>query len=113
MEARMPRAVARREGERATIEVSGYLSANAAEALEAAFGEVREAARIVVAFAGDCFLNSVGLAILLDAVLPLKEQGREVRIVHPSAHFRRVFQIVGLTQDVPVFASEVEALAGW
>ena len=29
-----------------------------------------------------------------------------MRIAHPSKHFRRVFDLVGLSRDVPVFESE-------
>lgn len=47
--------------------------------------------------------------MLLGLLLPQKDQGRDVRLVHPSAHFRRVFRIVGLTQDVPVSADEQAA----
>ena len=64
-----------------------------------------------ISFAEDSFLNSVGIAILLDSILPLKDQGKEIRIVHPSKHFRRVFQIVGLSRDVPVYESEEAASA--
>ena len=53
-----------------------------------------------------CFINSTGLAILFELILPLKDQGKDVRIVHPSPHFRKVFDIVGLSGDVPVFESE-------
>ena len=72
----------------------------------AAFGEAQSAGKVLVAFAEDSFINSVGLAILLDLILPLKDQGKDIRIVHPSKHFRRVFDLVGLSKDVPVFGSE-------
>ena len=39
-------------------------------------------------------INSTGLAILFELIL------------HPSKHFRKVFDIVRLSRDVPVFASE-------
>jgi anti-anti-sigma factor len=107
-----PRATTTRDGDRVTVRISGYLSAAAEEALAAAFAQAVDAPQVLVAFAPDSFLNSAGIAVLLAHVLPLKDQGKDVRLVHPAAHFRRVFQIVGLTQDVPVFAGETEALAG-
>ena len=85
------------------------MSRDADTVLTEAFAEAQSAAKIVVSFSADCFLNSVGIAILLDLMLPLKDQGKDVRIVHPSVHFRRVFQMVGLSQDVPVFESEEAA----
>ncbi|MEW6753011.1 MAG: STAS domain-containing protein [Candidatus Latescibacterota bacterium] len=108
-----PTATTSREGDRATVHVGGYLSTSAQDALGPAFAAAAEAPRILTVFAADSFLNSAGIGVLLRLVLPLKDQGKEVRIVHPSKHFRRVFAIVGLEQDVPVFASEEQALAGW
>ena len=52
------------------------------------------------------------MAVLFDLVLPLKEQGVDVRVVHPSAHFRKVFDIIGLSKDVDVYASPEEAVSG-
>ena len=99
------------EGDQATISITGYISTDADEVLAAAFAEAKEAGKVLISFAEDSFLNSVGIAILLDLLLPLKDQGKEIRIVHPSQHFRRVFDLVGLSRDVPVFESEQAAAA--
>ena len=47
--------------------------------------------------------------MLIDLVS--QSQGSEVdlRIAHPSAHFRKIFTMVGLTQHVPVFATLEDA----
>ena len=99
------------EGDQAAIHISGYISNDAADPLEIAFKEAADAAKLLVVFDEKCFINSVGIAILLDLILPLKDEGKDVRIVHPSQHFRKVFDIVGLSGDVPVFESE-EAATG-
>ena len=70
------------------------------------YRQASDAPEILVAFDEKCFINSTGLAILFECILPLKDQGKDVRIVHPSARFRKVFDIVGLSRDVPVFESE-------
>ncbi|MEW6756193.1 MAG: STAS domain-containing protein [Candidatus Latescibacterota bacterium] len=108
-----PTATATREGDLATVHVGGYLSTSAEEALGPAFAAAAEAPRILTVFAADAFLNSAGIGVLLRLLLRLKDQGKDLRVVHPSAHFRRVFAIVGLEQDVPVYASAQQALAGW
>ena len=77
------------------IKVAGYISDDAAEPLETAFQQAGETPNILVSFAEDAFINSTGLAILFHLMLPLKDLGREIRMVHPSAHFRKVFDIVG------------------
>ena len=104
-------AAATLDGDQATISIAGYISTDADETLTAAFAEAQNADKILITFAEDYFLNSVGIAILLDLILPLKDQGKDLRIVHPSKHFRKVFDIVGLSRDVPVFESERAAAA--
>ena len=100
-----------RDGDRATIHIAGYISTDAADPLETAFQQASDAPKILVVFDEKCFINSTGLAILFECILPLKDEGKDVRIVHPSGHFRKVFDIVGLSKDVPVFESEDVAVA--
>ena len=98
---------------RATIHLRGYLSGDSAEPLEAAFAEAVGARQVLLVFQPKDFINSAGLAVLFDLVLPLREQGVEVRAAHPSQHFRKVFDIIGLSKDIDVFSSQEEAVAGW
>lgn len=95
------------------IELSGYLSSESATPLEEGMAQIREANRILLTFHNKAFINSAGLAVLFDLIFPLQEKGKEFRIVHPSKHFRKVFDIVGLSKDVDIFESEEEAMAGW
>ena len=98
---------------RATIHLKGYLSGDAPEPLEAAFAQAAGVQQILLVFQPQDSINSAGAAVLFDLVLPLKEQGEDVRVVHPSAHFRKVFDIIGLSKDVDVYASLEEAVSGW
>ena len=106
MAPRTPTAEAIHDGDQAAIHIDGYISTDAADPLETAFQEASGAPKLLVIFDQKCFINSTGLAILFELILPLKDQGKDVRIVHPSKHFRKVFDIVGLSKDVPVFESE-------
>lgn len=104
-----PTAEVVRTDDHSTVRIGGYISSEAAEPLEAAFAQVTDARAILVVFAGDAFINSTGIAILFDLVLPLKDEGKDVRIVHPAQHFRKVFDIVGLSRDVGIYESEEAA----
>ena len=86
-----------------TIHITGYFSSDAYEPLKEALSQV--SGEIVLSFDEKCFINSTGLAVLMDLLLPNKEACRHVRIVHPAAHFRKVFDIVGLSRDVEVLES--------
>lgn len=95
------------------IQLSGYLSSEVAGPLEEAFLRIADYGKILLAFHKKDFINSAGLAVLFDLIFPLQEKGKEFRIVHPSKHFRKGFDIVGLSKDVDVFESEEQALADW
>lgn len=99
-------------GDTTTIEVSGYVSGNSAAALAKAFSQAN-ADRLVLVFDEDSFIDSTGLAVLMELLLPAKEAGKTVRLVHPKPHFRRVFDIVGLSKDFEVFADAGTARGGW
>ena len=95
------------------VQLAGYLSSEAAKVVVVAFQQVADAGKVLLVFEEGGFMTSAGLAVIFDCVLPLQAQGRQVRIVQPSKHFRKVFDIVGLSRDVAVFAAEEEALAEW
>ena len=102
-----------RKGDVAIVNLEGYLSATAGDALEGALEEVTGCERVLLVFGVDDFINSAGLAVLFDLILPVIEKGVKFRIVHPAPHFCKVFEIVGLSKDAEVFMAEEEALAGW
>lgn len=101
------------QGDIATIRLAGYLSSEAAGVMEDAFQQAAGAAKVLLVFQEKDFITSAGLAVVFECVLPLQAKGRQVRIVHPSKHFRRVFDIVGLSKDVEIFAAEEQAVTGW
>ena len=101
------------QADRCSIHLTGYLSSDSAQPLEEAFVKAADYNKILLVFAEKMFVNSAGLAVLFDLIFPAQEQGKEVRIAEPAAHFRKVFDIVGLSKDVEIFESEAQAVAGW
>ena len=97
----------------AEIRINGYLSADSAEKMDEAIQQIGDAKKVLLIFDRECFINSAGLAALFDFILPGIEHGKEYRVVHPAPHFRKVFDIVGLSQDVEVFGDEEESLTEW
>jgi len=102
-----------RQDDLAIVELQGYLSASSADPLEDAFRQIDDAKMILVIFQAKDFINSAGLAVLFDLVLTGKEEGKQVRIVHPSKHFLKVFHIMGLSSDIEIFETKEQALHSW
>ena len=101
--------VQHREGV-SVISLSGYLSSEVAGPLEDAFLRIADYDKVVLTFHEKDFINSAGLAVLFDLIFPLQKKGKEFRIAHSSKHFRKVFDIVGLSKGVDVFESEEQAI---
>ena len=59
-----------------TIHITGYFSSDAYEPLKEALSQV--SGEIVLSFDEKCFINSTGLAVLMDLLLPNKEACRHV-----------------------------------
>jgi anti-anti-sigma regulatory factor len=81
-----------------TIHITGYCSGDAYDPLKEAQSQVEDT--IVLSFDEKCFINSTGLAVLMDLLLPIKE--KSITLMHPKPHFRRVFEITGMAEDFEV-----------
>ena len=112
MEDRIETAVENVDGT-AVIKIEGDLTAAAQEQLDAAYATATAAgaSRIVIAFRETDHINSAGIGILIGLVMECRKRDLVMRFVHPSPHFRRIFEIVGLNRYVEVFPSLEEALA--
>ncbi len=82
-----------------TIHITGYCSGDAYEPLKQALEQI-SGETIVLSFDEKSFINSTGLAVLMDLLLPLKD--KQISLAHPKAHFRRVFEITGMAKDFEV-----------
>ena len=102
-----------RQADRSVIHLSGYLSSESVAPLEEAFQQAVEAEKVLIVFEEKGLISSVGLALLFDLIYPAQEKGKQVRIVQPSKHFRKVFDLIGLSKDVEVFEDEEQAVTGW
>lgn len=85
------------------IQIKGYVTTDAYEPLKASLAEV-SGDRVVLSFDEKSFTISTGLAVLMDPLLPLKDD-KQITLVHPKDHFRRVFEITGMARDFGVEAS--------
>ena len=97
------------------IKIEGDLTAAAQEQLDADYATATAsgASRIVIAFRETDHINSAGIGVLIGLVMECRQKDQVMRFAHPSAHFRRIFDIVGLSRYVGVFSTFEEALVEW
>lgn len=99
----------------AIIDIEGDLTPDAREAVEAAHREVVDAGidRLVITFRPDAYINSGGIAIIINIAIAGTKAGQRIRLVQPSEHFQKIFTMVGLRQYVDIYTKEDDALSGF
>jgi anti-anti-sigma factor len=103
----------RSNGSASVIDIKGDVTSATTEPLETAYREVAAAgaSNIVLVFANDCYINSGGIAILIGIVAESKRQHQTVRMTGLSAHFQKIFAMVGLTKYAQIYPSEDAAVS--
>jgi anti-anti-sigma factor len=100
-----------REGdELVIIEVLGDLTASAEGSMDAAYQEAcgYDHKNILLKFDGKSRINSAGIAIVINLVMDSRDKGCKVFITGVSRHFRKIFDLVGLTKYTKIVDSEAE-----
>ncbi len=95
------------------IDLEGDVTTFAEDAITSAYEEVtREGAKYIVMNSRQSdYINSAGIAILIGVVTEVNRQGQKLAISGLSAHFQKIFRMVGLAQYADIYASEDEAVS--
>ena len=103
----------RPKGDVSIIDIKGDVTAPTGQPIEEAYQKMTAAGakKILFAFASDCYINSGGIAILIGILSETRKKEQVVRLTGLSAHFQKIFAMVGITKYAQVFPSEDAALA--
>jgi anti-anti-sigma factor len=67
---------------------------------------------VLLDFAKVDYINSSGIALVIQLLIEAAAAGQKVAAFGLSAHFTKVFTMVGITKYANLYATEAEALAG-
>lgn len=101
-------------GDVAIIDLAGELNRNANDALTGAHERaVADRPRaLVLNFARVDYINSTGIALLVTVLARARRDGREVRVVGLTDHYRHIFEITRVADFLSFYDDEMAALAG-
>ncbi len=107
-----PQVSIRHEGDVAIFDITGYLTNESEEALNDAYADngVQEATKLLLNFDRQSFITSSGFGTIIKLLWKTRDKGQTLRIAHPAMQVRTIFNTIGLTQSIGVYASEAEAL---
>lgn len=94
------------------VEVAGDIELSNASQLRADLRSVCEAepCNIIVDMSQVTFIDSTGIGVLVGALKRTREHNGSFALICPQPRVRRVFEITGLLQALPLFNSMDEAL---
>jgi anti-sigma B factor antagonist len=92
------------------IDVEGELDLAVADQLREAIARAGEHPQLLINLARCDFIDSTGIAVIVQAYRRMKEEGRRLAVCSPTDQVLRVFSVTGLTVNGLVFQSPEEVL---
>ena len=105
-------ATVRMDGDVPVIDLEGEIDGDAETALLDAYDRAAErAARLVLNFGPTHYINSTGLAVIVQILARARAGGVAVHAFGLTDHYRQIFEITRLADFVALHADEASAVA--
>jgi anti-anti-sigma factor len=96
------------------LRFSGDITGTSNEAVFGAYRQVpADTRKLVLDFTKVEYINSSGIALLIELLMAAQKDNRTVRSFGLSPHFQKVFMMVGLNQYTHHYPDENSACAAW
>jgi anti-anti-sigma factor len=101
-----------RKGDITLMDIRGDVTAFSESFLNNAYNSVRETGtkKIVLNFEEEAYINSGGIALLIQILAQTKRNNQAIGITGLSEHFKKIFSMVGITKFSTIYLSPEEAL---
>ena len=99
-------------GEFTLFDIKGDLTAASEPAISKAYRDADEAgaARILLRFEEGAYINSGGIAVLIQILAQSRKKSQSIKIVGLSEHFKKIFKMVGITKFADIYDSVEDAM---
>ena len=96
----------------AVISIRGDVTATSNKVISDAYNRdnVINSLQILLRFDKDCYINSDGLAAIIDIAIEGYKRGQKINACGLSDHFQKIFHMMGLTRFIHVFLSQEDAI---
>ena len=96
------------------LRFAGDISSSSREAVVGSYAAVTKSPEqaILLDFKGVEYLNSSGIALVIEVLVEAKRAEQIVAICGLTPHFTKVFTMVGITRYATLYPDEAAALAG-
>jgi anti-anti-sigma factor len=90
------------------IDLKGEVTTFADEAITTAYEQASKAGaeNILFNFSAVDYMNSAGISIIIGVLTEARQADQRLLLTGLTPHYRKIFQMMGLTQYAPVFDDE-------
>jgi len=92
--------------------IMGDVTAASDSAVKQAYENTDKSSHILLMFNPGCYINSGGIAVLIQLLGQAKQNNQKIGVTGLSDHFKKIFRMVGITKFAQIYDSVNEALAG-
>jgi anti-anti-sigma factor len=72
----------------------------------------RDAGKILLIFEEGAYINSGGISVLIQLLAKTQQNNQQIGITGLSDHFKKIFNMVGITKFAKIYNTREEALDG-
>jgi anti-anti-sigma factor len=94
------------------FDIDGDITAFSEPFLKEAYTDANDqgASKILLKFDQDAYINSGGIAVLIQLLAQTKTNNQQIGITGLSDHFKKIFNMVGITKFAKIYDTAEEAL---
>jgi anti-anti-sigma factor len=95
------------------LDIRGDVTAFSEPSLNSAYNSAKESGpkKILFKFEEAAYINSGGIAVLIQVLAQTKRNNQKIGITGLSAHFKKVFNMVGITKLATIYPTQQDALS--
>lgn len=101
-------------GDVTLLDIHGDVTIHSEPFLNEAYDNVNNqgAKKIVLKFEEGAYINSGGISVLIQLLRKTKENSQQIGITGLSDHFKKIFEMVGITKLAKIYNTVEDALDG-
>ncbi len=102
-----------RQNDIALLHIKGDITSHSEPFINEAYNRVNDqqsAGKILLHFDPDAYINSGGIAVLIQILAQTQKMKQKIGITGLSDHFKKIFQMVGITKFADIYSGLPEAI---
>jgi anti-anti-sigma factor len=100
-------------GDLIVLDIRGDVTAFSEPSLNSAYSSTKESSpkKILLKFEETAYINSGGIAVLIQVLAQTRRNNQKIGITGLSGHFKKVFNMVGITKFATIYPTLQDALS--